>query len=67
MFTVLSLAFPRPPLAIALQGVKSSDRVLRGTALEYLDEILPPELRQAIEPALAAAPGGFGDAASPPP
>jgi hypothetical protein len=56
MFTVLSLTFPRSPLTIALQGVKSSDRMLRGTALEYLDDLLPPDLRQAIQPALAVAP-----------
>ena len=66
MFTVLSLAFPRPPLTIALQGAKSDDRVLRATAREYLDELLPPELRQAIEPALAVAADGFGDSALPP-
>lgn len=62
MFTLLSLSLPRAPLLVALEGLKAGDPVLRGTALEYLDSVLPPEVRDALAPVLAARPHGFGRA-----
>lgn len=52
IFTLLSLALEREPLQIALQAVRGSDRALRGTALEYLENVLPEGLRLALWPSL---------------
>jgi hypothetical protein len=48
IFTMLSLVLPRRPLEIAYRGLYASDASLRGTALEYLEVILPTEIREAI-------------------
>lgn len=52
VFTVLSLALPREPLQIALRGLHAADQHLRGTALEYLESILPPMVRGPLWPFL---------------
>jgi hypothetical protein len=52
VFTLLSLVLPREPLRIALRSLHSEDRQLRGTALEYLEGVLPPEIRQRLWPFL---------------
>ena len=48
VFTLLSLALEREPLQIALLALRGSDRALRGTALEYLENVLPDTLRRAL-------------------
>ncbi len=45
VFTLLALALPRQPLRIAYRGLQTNDPLLRGTALEYLESALPPEIR----------------------
>jgi ATP:ADP antiporter, AAA family len=52
VFTLLSLTLEREPLHISLQAVRGSDRALRGTALEYLENVLPEGLRAALWPSL---------------
>jgi len=52
VFTLLSLILPREPLHIAFRSVNSEDRNLRGTALEYLEGVLPAPVRQALWPYL---------------
>jgi hypothetical protein len=52
VFTMLALIFPRQPLRIAFHGLHSGDAHLRGTALEYLEAILPDDLRTALWPFL---------------
>ena len=42
VFTMLSLVLPAEPLQIALRGLYVDDQNLRGTALEYLESVLPP-------------------------
>lgn len=54
VFTVLGLALPAEPLRIALHAVQTDDAELRGTALEYLESILPPDVRAQLWPVLAA-------------
>jgi AAA family ATP:ADP antiporter len=54
VFTILSLALEREPLEIALRAVRGGDEGLRGTALEYLDHVLPAAIRDGIWPALGA-------------
>jgi len=58
VFAILSLALEREPIEIALRALRGRDPTLRGTALEYLDHVLPPGIREALGPrlGLAAAP-----------
>lgn len=44
VFTLLSLVLPRAPLQIAFKGLLTSDAVLRGTSLEYLESVVPKEI-----------------------
>jgi hypothetical protein len=50
VFTLLGLALPPGPVRIALQALGTKDRMLRGTALEYLESVLPSELRTLLWP-----------------
>ena len=52
VFTILSLALPRRPLQIAFRGLHTDDPLLRGTALEYLETSLPPDIRKQLWPFL---------------
>jgi AAA family ATP:ADP antiporter len=52
VFTVLGLVLPAEPLRIALHAVQTDDPELRGTALEYLESILPPDVRAQLWPLL---------------
>jgi hypothetical protein len=58
VFTLLSLTLPREPLLVAFRGLHTSDRQLRGTALEYLESVLPPRVRDSLWPFLEAPHGG---------
>ncbi|HEX3480158.1 MAG TPA: hypothetical protein VHT91_34310 [Kofleriaceae bacterium] len=60
VFTMLGLALPAEPLRIALHAVQTDDPELRGTALEYLESILPPDVRAQLWPLLE------GDLTAPP-
>jgi hypothetical protein len=48
VFTLLSLALPSEPLKIAFRGLHTDDAGLRGTALEYLEGVLPPAIRDVL-------------------
>ena len=52
VFTMLSLVLPPEPLQIALRGLHAGDENLRGTALEYLESVLPPMIREPLWPFL---------------
>jgi ATP/ADP translocase len=52
VFTLLSLAVEREPLRIAYWALLADDRALRGTALEYLENVLPDDVRHALWPHL---------------
>jgi hypothetical protein len=52
VFTVLGLALPAEPLRIALHAVQTDDSTLRETALEYLESILPTDVRIQLWPLL---------------
>lgn len=52
VFTLLALVFPPETLQIAFRGLQSTDRNLRGTALEYLESVLPPGIRTRLWPFL---------------
>jgi hypothetical protein len=55
VFTVLSLVLPKEPLQVAFRSLQSGDAHLRGTALEYLESILPPRVRERLWPFLVEA------------
>jgi hypothetical protein len=61
VFTLLSLVLPAHPLQIAYRGLHTNDPGLRGTALEYLEGVLPSDIRERLWPFLGdnPAPKGF--------
>ncbi|HJZ88719.1 MAG TPA: Npt1/Npt2 family nucleotide transporter [Polyangia bacterium] len=52
VFTLLALAWPPQPLIVAFRGLHTSDEALRGTALEYLEGLLPEPIRVSLWPFL---------------
>ncbi|MGW8179757.1 MAG: Npt1/Npt2 family nucleotide transporter, partial [bacterium] len=52
VFTILSLALAKEPLRIAYRGLHTNDKILRGTALEYLEIVLPETVRKNLWPFL---------------
>jgi hypothetical protein len=52
VFRVLGLVLPAEPLRVALHAVQADDTGLRGMALEYLESILPPDVRAQMWPLL---------------
>ena len=56
VFTLLALVLPREPLQIAFRSLQTDDQQLQGTALEYLDGILPARIRERLWPYLEQRP-----------
>jgi hypothetical protein len=54
VFTLLSVVLDRDALDVARRALRSGDGPLRGTALEYLDNVVPPAVRGALWPHLGA-------------
>jgi hypothetical protein len=54
VFTLLALVLPTEPLRIAYRGLHTDDQRLRGTALEYLESVLPREIRDRLWPFIAS-------------
>jgi hypothetical protein len=52
VFTLLSLLLPRETLRLAFHALHTADPYLRGTALEYLETVLPDVVWQRLEPLL---------------
>jgi ATP:ADP antiporter, AAA family len=50
VFTLLSLAMDTDALKVAFRGLHTDDEMLRGTSIEYLDVVLPSEIRSKIWP-----------------
>jgi ATP:ADP antiporter, AAA family len=48
IFRLLSLSLSREPLHVAFQALHTNDTYLRGTALEYLESILPAGIRETL-------------------
>jgi hypothetical protein len=57
VFTLLSLVLPAAPLQIAYQAVHATDGRLKGTALEYLEKVLPPDVSVRLLPFVNGTPG----------
>jgi hypothetical protein len=52
VFTLLALGLDREPLSTCVWALRYGDPGLRGTALEYLDNVLPGALKQKLWPHL---------------
>ena len=52
VFTLLALVLPTEPLRVSFRGLHTDDQALRGTALEYLEGVLPSDIRQPLWPFL---------------
>ena len=52
VFALLGLVLPAEPLQAAYRGLQSTNKSLRGTALEYLESVLPPDIRTQLWPFL---------------
>jgi len=52
VFTLLSLAVERDPMQTAYWALRGEDTALRGTALEYLENVLPDTVTRALWPQL---------------
>jgi hypothetical protein len=50
VFTLLSLVLPPQPLQIAFRSLQTDDERLQGTALEYLESVLPTDVRHRLWP-----------------
>jgi hypothetical protein len=55
LFALLSLTLERGPLQIAWAAMKGQDRKLRGTALEYLANVLPDDVFPRIRSCFGAS------------
>jgi AAA family ATP:ADP antiporter len=55
VFALLGLCFDRGVVALCLQAILGPDSLMRGTALEYLDNVLPGPIRDKLWPRLRAA------------
>jgi len=52
LFTLLSLVLPAETVRLAFHSLHTDDRHLRGTALEYLETVLPEAVWQRLRPFL---------------
>ena len=53
VFNLLALALEREPVRIAARSFSTDDAYLRGTALEYLETVLPARVFSVMGPLLA--------------
>lgn len=60
VFILLSTVLPAAPLQIAYRGLHTDDPALRGTALEYLEGVLPADIRDRLWPFLGTEPQPHG-------
>jgi ATP:ADP antiporter, AAA family len=64
VFSLLALVFEREPMRRALTALSGDDENLRGTALEYLDEVLPSDVKASLWPYVTSRKGRAGGGAS---
>jgi hypothetical protein len=55
LFALLSLTLERGPLQIAWAAMRGTDRALKGTALEYLSNVLPSDVFPRVRSVLGAS------------
>ena len=52
IFRLMSLLYPEVDLQDPYVGLESTDSIIRANALEFLDNVLPPHLREVLVPVL---------------
>jgi hypothetical protein len=60
VFTLLALEYPQESLLVAFQALRTEDRHLHATALEYLGSILPAKTRQLLWQVVGEQPPAAG-------
>jgi ATP:ADP antiporter, AAA family len=60
VFRLLALVFPKDPLRVAYRVLLSDDASLNGTAMEYLETVLPPVVWQRIRRLIEMDPPRIG-------
>jgi hypothetical protein len=58
VFALLALVLEAEPVLISLQALRGESGALRGTALEYLENVLPRPVKDALWPGLGVASTG---------
>ncbi len=48
IFSLFAAVLPRDPVKIAFRALHTEDKALRGLAIEYLDSVLPPQVRDGL-------------------
>jgi hypothetical protein len=48
IFSLFATVLPREPVSIAFRALHTEDKALRSLAIEYLDSVLPPQVRDAL-------------------
>ncbi|MEL6340835.1 MAG: Npt1/Npt2 family nucleotide transporter [Myxococcota bacterium] len=61
VFTLLALFLPSDPLKIAFRGLHADEPRLRGTALEYLESVLPEQIRERLWPFIDTSKSSVSD------
>jgi ATP:ADP antiporter, AAA family len=61
VMTLLALVLEREPVRLAYHALFSDDPAIRGTALEYLDNVLPDRIRSGVLSLLQASPNRSDD------
>lgn len=56
VFSLLAVILPREPLLAAFRALHQEDRMFRGLALEYLENVLPEEVRGRLWELIGEAP-----------
>jgi len=64
VFLLLGALYDPVNLELSLTALRSDDRVLRGTALEYLENLLPAPLWHRLQPVVVPAPSAARPAGS---
>jgi hypothetical protein len=56
VFSLFAVIYPRDPLMAAFRALHQNDRMFRGLALEYLENVLPEEIRERLWQIIEEAP-----------
>lgn len=56
VFSLLAAVLPREPLKVSFRALHSEDHILRGLAMEYMDSILPENLRERMRTMIKTTP-----------
>ncbi len=56
VFSLFAVIYPREPLMAAFRALHQNDRMFRGLALEYLENVLPEEIRERLWQIIEEAP-----------